>query len=107
MVVAIGTVSPSAKDTEHSIGTLRALQQLQGTQMSFEEREDILKPKQEVEPWLHEFSLVWFELDACPFYRSSCVCLDLISPSSPHRKLKLIRRPGPRQRQICRKTHDS
>ena len=52
MVVAIGTVSPSAKDTEHSIGTLRALQQLQGTQMSFEEREDIVKPKQEVDPRL-------------------------------------------------------
>ena len=49
MVVAIGTVSPSAKDTEHSIGTLRALQQLQGTQMSFEERTDLVKPKQEVD----------------------------------------------------------
>ena len=49
MVVAIGTVSPSAKDTEHSIGTLRALQQLQGTQMCFEEREDLAKPKQEVD----------------------------------------------------------
>jgi len=45
LIVAIGTVSPSASDTEHSIGTLRALQQLQGTQMSFESREDVLKPK--------------------------------------------------------------
>jgi len=45
LIVAIGTVSPSATDTEHSMGTLRALQQLQGTQMSFEHREDIAKPK--------------------------------------------------------------
>ena len=80
MVVAIGTVSPSAKDTEHSIGTLRALQQLQGTQMSFEEREDILKPKQEVDPWLHPGLA---RLDApCTFYRS---CPDLISLSIPCR----------------------
>merc|ERR1712232_1433946 len=43
--VAVGTVSPSATDTEHSIGTLRALQQLQGTQMAFEVREDVVKPK--------------------------------------------------------------
>merc|ERR1719408_821893 len=46
LIMAIGTVSPSASDTEHSIGTLRALQQLQGTQMSFEVREDVAKPKQ-------------------------------------------------------------
>jgi len=43
--VAVGTVSPSATDTEHSIGTLRALQQLQGTQMAWEAREDVVKPK--------------------------------------------------------------
>lgn len=63
MIVAIGTVSPSATDTEHSIGTLRALQQLQGTSMAFEEREDVVKPKlwephprvwsaEEVKTWL-------------------------------------------------------
>lgn len=40
-VLAIGTVSPSASDTEHSIATLRALQQLQGTQLSFEAKEDV------------------------------------------------------------------
>jgi len=45
LIVAIGTVSPSATDTEHSIGTLRALQQLQGTQMTFESREDVAKPR--------------------------------------------------------------
>jgi kinesin family protein 2/24 len=45
LIMAIGTVSPSASDTEHSIGTLRALQQLQGTQMTMESREDVLKPK--------------------------------------------------------------
>lgn len=45
LIVAIGTVSPSASDTEHSIGTLRSLQQLQGTQMSYEAREDVAKPK--------------------------------------------------------------
>jgi len=47
LIMAIGTVSPSAADTEHSIGTLRALQQLQGTQMSLEEREDVAKPKKQ------------------------------------------------------------
>jgi len=41
MVVAIGTVSPSSKDTEHSIETLKSLQLLQGTQMTYEKREDI------------------------------------------------------------------
>eukprot|EP00449_Zooxanthella_nutricula_P041071 CAMPEP_0198591762 /NCGR_PEP_ID=MMETSP1462-20131121/137290_1 /TAXON_ID=1333877 /ORGANISM="Brandtodinium nutriculum, Strain RCC3387" /LENGTH=231 /DNA_ID=CAMNT_0044323329 /DNA_START=1 /DNA_END=692 /DNA_ORIENTATION=+ len=45
LIVAIGTVSPSATDTEHSIGTLRALQQLQGTQMAFEVREDVARPR--------------------------------------------------------------
>ena len=48
LVVAIGTVSPAAKDTEHSIGTLRALQQLQGAEKIFDEREDVGKPKAEV-----------------------------------------------------------
>lgn len=45
LIVAIGTISPSATDTEHSIGTLRALQQLQGTQMAFDQREDVAKQK--------------------------------------------------------------
>eukprot|EP00931_Biecheleriopsis_adriatica_P040998 TRINITY_DN23486_c0_g1_i1.p1 TRINITY_DN23486_c0_g1~~TRINITY_DN23486_c0_g1_i1.p1 ORF type:complete len:927 (-),score=212.46 TRINITY_DN23486_c0_g1_i1:95-2875(-) len=40
-VVAVGTVSPAARDTEHSIETLKSLQMLQGTQMTFEKREDI------------------------------------------------------------------
>lgn len=45
MIVAIGTVSPSATDTEHSKGTLQALQQLQGTQMAFQSREDVARPR--------------------------------------------------------------
>jgi kinesin family protein 2/24 len=48
--VAIGTVSPSATDTEHSIGTLRALQQLQGTSMSFETRDDVSVKVKHCEP---------------------------------------------------------
>lgn len=63
MVVAIGTVSPSAKDTEHSIGTLRALQQLQGTQMIFDEREDVGKPKQEVEKPKEVHPKAWSEAE--------------------------------------------
>mmetsp|Transcript_94065 Transcript_94065/g.166617 ORF Transcript_94065/g.166617 Transcript_94065/m.166617 type:complete len:857 (+) Transcript_94065:83-2653(+) len=39
--VAIGTVSPSSKDTEHSIETLKSLQMLQGTNMTFEKKEEI------------------------------------------------------------------
>lgn len=64
MIVAIGTVSPSATDTEHSIGTLRALQQLQGTQMVFEEREDVVKVKHfEVHPrsWSEDEVRGWVE----------------------------------------------
>jgi len=64
MIVAVGTVSPSATDTEHSIGTLRALQQLQGTQMAFETREDVAKPRS-TEPhprnWSEEEVKHWFE----------------------------------------------
>merc|ERR1712045_1007942 len=41
MVVAVGTVSPAARDTEHSIETLKSMQLLQGTQMTFENREDV------------------------------------------------------------------
>eukprot|EP00435_Cladocopium_sp_Y103_P035654 s2144_g9.t1 len=46
MVVAIGTVSPSAKDTEHSIGTwdIHGFNDGNGG-------EDVGKPKQEVETW--------------------------------------------------------
>eukprot|EP00929_Paragymnodinium_shiwhaense_P097551 TRINITY_DN59202_c0_g1_i1.p1 TRINITY_DN59202_c0_g1~~TRINITY_DN59202_c0_g1_i1.p1 ORF type:complete len:981 (-),score=143.75 TRINITY_DN59202_c0_g1_i1:63-3005(-) len=62
LIVAVGTVSPSATDTEHSIGTLRALQQLQGTQMSWETREDVVKPKI-IEPhprnWSEEDVKTW------------------------------------------------
>lgn len=65
LIVAIGTVSPSASDTEHSIGTLRALQQLQGTQMSFEDREDVAKPRTQKMPhpqhWSEEEVRVWLE----------------------------------------------
>jgi len=39
--VAIGTVSPSSRDTEHSIETMRSLQMLQGTHMTFENKEEI------------------------------------------------------------------
>merc|ERR1719446_1067181 len=61
-ITAIGTVSPSATDTEHSIGTLRALQQLRGTQMAFEVREDVAKPKSvEIHPryWTEEEVRQW------------------------------------------------
>lgn len=64
MIVAFGTVSPSATDTEHSIGTLRALQQLQGTQMAFEVREDVAKPRaNEPHPrnWSEEEVRQWIE----------------------------------------------
>mmetsp|Transcript_57273 Transcript_57273/g.107687 ORF Transcript_57273/g.107687 Transcript_57273/m.107687 type:complete len:1019 (-) Transcript_57273:39-3095(-) len=66
LIVAIGTVSPSATDTEHSIGTLRALQQLQGTQMAFEEREDVAKPRvhddiQHPRHWSEEEVRGWLE----------------------------------------------
>jgi len=44
-ITAIGTVSPSASDTEHSLCTLRSLQQLQGTTMTHEVKEDVVKPK--------------------------------------------------------------
>ncbi|CAK8997029.1 Kinesin-related protein 6 (Kinesin family member 6) (Kinesin-13) [Durusdinium trenchii] len=63
LVVAIGTVSPAAKDTEHSIGTLRALQQLQGTQMLFDEREDVGKPKAEVEKPKESHPKSWSETE--------------------------------------------
>jgi len=64
MIVAIGTVSPSATDTEHSIGTLRALQQLQGSQMAFEVREDVAKPRVDVphpRSWSEEEVRRWME----------------------------------------------
>lgn len=65
LVVAIGTVSPSASDTEHSLGTLRALQQLQGTQMVSEVKEDVKKPKvqkvQHPSNWSEEEVHQWLE----------------------------------------------
>lgn len=65
LIVAIGTVSPSATDTEHSKGTLEALQQLQGTQMSFQAREDVAKPQAEREAhprrWSEEQVRQWIE----------------------------------------------
>lgn len=66
LVVAIGTVSPSASDTEHSLGTLRALQQLQGSQMLYEVKEDVAKRKkvQEVQhpqKWSEEEVRLWLE----------------------------------------------
>jgi len=65
LVVAIGTVSPSASDTEHSLGTLRSLQQLQGTQMIYEVKEDVKKPKvQEVQHprnWSEEEVHQWLQ----------------------------------------------
>lgn len=57
LIVAFGTVSPSATDTEHSIGTLRSLQQLAGaTQNSFEEREDVPKVKDSAPPSVKQWS---------------------------------------------------
>jgi len=64
LIVAIGTVSPSATDTEHSIGTLRALQQLRGSQMSFDLREDVLQNKTIIphpKSWSEEDVRVWLE----------------------------------------------
>jgi len=65
LIVAVGTVSPAAADTEHSIGTLRALQQLQGTQLAFDTREDVAKPKtvEEAHPrtWSEEEVRQWLE----------------------------------------------
>jgi kinesin family protein 2/24 len=65
LIIAFGTVSPSATDTEHSIGTIRALQQLQGTQMAFQEREDVAKPKAEVsqpKAWSEDEVRQWLEI---------------------------------------------
>jgi len=64
MIVAIGTVSPSATDTEHSLSTLRSLQQLQGTQMTFEEKEEIIKQRKvEAHPrtWTESAVKQWME----------------------------------------------
>eukprot|EP00419_Tripos_fusus_P004351 CAMPEP_0172687600 /NCGR_PEP_ID=MMETSP1074-20121228/21796_1 /TAXON_ID=2916 /ORGANISM="Ceratium fusus, Strain PA161109" /LENGTH=742 /DNA_ID=CAMNT_0013507077 /DNA_START=109 /DNA_END=2337 /DNA_ORIENTATION=- len=65
LIVAIGTVSPSATDTEHSIGTLRSLQQLQGTQMAFETREDIVLTKSTTphpRTWSEDDVRQWMEI---------------------------------------------
>jgi len=67
LIVAIGTVSPSATDTEHSIGTLRSLQQLQGTQMAFETREDIVLCKSTTphpRTWSEDDVRQWMEIAA-------------------------------------------
>jgi len=67
LIVAIGTVSPSATDTEHSIGTLRSLQQLQGTQMAFETREDIVLCKSSTphpRTWSEDEVRQWMEIAA-------------------------------------------
>eukprot|EP00928_Gymnodinium_smaydae_P007490 TRINITY_DN12694_c0_g2_i1.p1 TRINITY_DN12694_c0_g2~~TRINITY_DN12694_c0_g2_i1.p1 ORF type:complete len:477 (+),score=114.60 TRINITY_DN12694_c0_g2_i1:212-1642(+) len=70
-VVAIGTVSPSAADTEHSIATLRALQGLQGTQATFETREDVAaRPTRVADPhprcWTEEEVRRWLDDVAGP-----------------------------------------
>jgi len=67
LIVAIGTVSPSATDTEHSIGTLRALQQLQGTEMAFQVKEDVAMPRAHDEAshprhWSEEEVRQWAEV---------------------------------------------
>eukprot|EP00440_Ansanella_granifera_P036488 gb/GFBE01039589.1/.p1 GENE.gb/GFBE01039589.1/~~gb/GFBE01039589.1/.p1 ORF type:complete len:449 (+),score=133.21 gb/GFBE01039589.1/:1-1347(+) len=67
MIVAIGTVSPSAADTEHSVSTLRSLQELQGTRQAFEEKEDIVKQKKvEAHPrtWTEAAVKQWMEAAA-------------------------------------------
>lgn len=65
LVVAIGTVSPAASDTEHSLCTLRALQQLQGTQMAYEVKEDVKKAKapevQHPRNWSEEEVCQWLQ----------------------------------------------
>jgi len=67
MIVAIGTVSPSATDTEHSLATLRSLQELQGTKMAFEEQEDIKLRKQAAEA----HPRTWSEDDVRRFVQSA------------------------------------
>jgi len=67
MIVAIGTVSPSATDTEHSLATVRSLQELQGTKMAFEEQEDIVQRKQAGEA----HPRTWTEKDVRHFVQSA------------------------------------
>jgi kinesin family protein 2/24 len=67
LIVAIGTVSPSATDTEHSVGTLRSLQQLQGTSMAFETREDVNLGKSTAphpRTWSEDEVRQWMEIAA-------------------------------------------
>jgi len=64
MVLAIGTVSPASKDTEHSVETLKSLQLLQGTQMTFELKEDI---KDETPVLKHP--RVWSEEEVRDFFK--------------------------------------
>jgi len=67
MTVAIGTVSPSASDTEHSLSTLKSLQELQGSKMVFEERDEIAKTrKMEPHPrtWNEAVVRQWMEAAA-------------------------------------------
>lgn len=62
-VFAIGTVSPAARDTEHSVETLKALQMLQGTQMTFQIREDVKDDTPTVKhprTWSEEEVRTWF-----------------------------------------------
>eukprot|EP00930_Biecheleria_cincta_P016695 TRINITY_DN13476_c0_g1_i1.p1 TRINITY_DN13476_c0_g1~~TRINITY_DN13476_c0_g1_i1.p1 ORF type:complete len:470 (-),score=83.59 TRINITY_DN13476_c0_g1_i1:122-1531(-) len=63
-VVAIGTVSPSASDTEHCLSTVRSLMELQGSKLAFEEKEDIVR-RRVVEPhprtWTEAAVKQWLE----------------------------------------------
>lgn len=70
-VIAIGTVSPSGTDTEHSIATLRSLQMLQGTQMTFERREDI---KEDPVDHIPVHPRAWSEEDVRKWLETVCNC---------------------------------
>jgi len=99
-IVAIGTVSPSATDTEHSIGTLRALMQLQGTQMTFEVREDVAKRRSDGDAhprqWTEEEVRHWLEETLSGRARAYVACLTRGTDGK-----NLMRWPVPRFTQLC------
>eukprot|EP00930_Biecheleria_cincta_P032332 TRINITY_DN22430_c0_g2_i1.p1 TRINITY_DN22430_c0_g2~~TRINITY_DN22430_c0_g2_i1.p1 ORF type:complete len:654 (+),score=112.27 TRINITY_DN22430_c0_g2_i1:148-2109(+) len=63
-VIAIGTISPASKDTEHSLETLKSLQLLQGTQMTYTTREDVrdaVAAAQHPRTWSEETVRQWLQ----------------------------------------------
>lgn len=99
-VVAIGTVSPSSKDTEHSIETLRSLQMLQGTQMTFEKKEEIKADNgpmvKHPRTWSEEEVRSWFGGAA----QGRAACWQSGLPKNTDGKM-FVRMPAARFSQIC------